>query len=430
MPYDPANFSFSYSHSHRYSSGETTVYEKEDNWRGSLDYSWVPVYTPFEPFKKIKSKSKWFEILKRFGLNWLPQSVNFTTDILRNYYELQERDMEDLGGSALPLTFSEQFLWNREFAIKWDLTKNLHMNFRSATHAEIEEPYTPINKDLYPDRYDAWKDSIRTSIRDLGRPLDYTQTFTASYQLPLNLIPIFDWVNADANYNATYNWIRGSDLEDGTSLGNSINNNRQLTLNGSFNFEKLYNHVPFLKATNTRFSKETRAQTRTTKTPKPKSTKATGDKDKDAQALGKELPKNSKSYEKEITLMPDTTVSVNHGKKSKRVIVAGKDENGKTFKLKYKVKNDNTLLITNKVDTATKVKITVTPSPCPDSCRWWATCSDRNAIRALCRQDSTSPSDSPATITSTVRARTTGSSWPTRWQHPPTPTRPKTYSCA
>ena len=371
MPYDPANFSFSYSHSHRYSSGETTVYEKEDNWRGSLDYSWVPVYTPFEPFKKIKSKSKWFEILKRFGLNWLPQSVNFTTDILRNYYELQERDMEDLGGSALPLTFSEQFLWNREFAIKWDLTKNLHMNFRSATHAEIEEPYTPINKDLYPDRYDAWKDSIRTSIRDLGRPLDYTQTFTASYQLPLNLSPIFDWVNADANYNATYNWIRGSDLEDGTSLGNSINNNRQLTLNGSFNFEKLYNHVPFLKATNTRFSKETRAQTRTTKTPKPKSTKATGDKDKDAQALGKELPKNSKSFEKEITLMPDTTVSVNHGKKSKRVIVAGKDENGKTFKLKYKVKNDNTLLITNKVDTATKVKITVTPKEPLENKGWY-----------------------------------------------------------
>ena len=35
-----------------------------------------PVYKAWEPFKKvIKSKSKWFDIFKRFGLNWLPQNV-------------------------------------------------------------------------------------------------------------------------------------------------------------------------------------------------------------------------------------------------------------------------------------------------------------------------------------------------------------------
>ncbi len=158
MPYDPANFSFSYSHSHRHTSGETTVYEKEDQWRGSLNYSWSPVYKAWEPFKKvIKSKSKWFDIFKRFGLNWLPQNVAFNTDITRNYYELQERDMESTEGTQLPLTFNSQFLWNRDFSIRWDLTKNLHMNFSSATHAEIEEPYTPVNKDLYPDQYQAWK---------------------------------------------------------------------------------------------------------------------------------------------------------------------------------------------------------------------------------------------------------------------------------
>jgi len=75
MPYDPANFSFSYSHSHQRTTGETTVYEKEDNWRGALDYSWTPVYKAWEPFKKIKNRSKWLDILKRFGLNWLPCAV-------------------------------------------------------------------------------------------------------------------------------------------------------------------------------------------------------------------------------------------------------------------------------------------------------------------------------------------------------------------
>ena len=115
MPYDPANFAFTYSHSHRYTSGETTVYEK-DNWRGAMNYSWTPVYKSFEPFKAIKNKSKWFDILKRFGLNWLPQNVAFNSELTRNYYELQERDMESTENSQLPLTFSEQFLWNRDFS--------------------------------------------------------------------------------------------------------------------------------------------------------------------------------------------------------------------------------------------------------------------------------------------------------------------------
>jgi cell surface protein SprA len=76
-----------------------------------------------------------------------------------------------------------------------------------------------------------------------------------SYQLPLNLIPIFDWVNSDMNYSATYNWVRGSKLENGTNLGNTISNNRNFSLNGSFNLERLYNHVPFLKKANERANK-------------------------------------------------------------------------------------------------------------------------------------------------------------------------------
>ena len=207
-----------------------------------MNYAWTPVYKAWEPFKKIKSKSKWYDILKKFGLNWLPQTVGFNTDITRSYYELEERDMESTEGNQLPLTFSEQFLWNRDFNIRWDLTKNLHASFQSATHAEIEEPYTPINKDLYPDRYQAWKDSVKTSLRHFGKPLNYNQSFQASYQLPLNLLPIFSWVNADMSYNATYQWVRGTDLEDGTSLGNTISNNRNLNLNSTLNMEKLYKH--------------------------------------------------------------------------------------------------------------------------------------------------------------------------------------------
>ena len=464
MPYDPANFSFSYSHSHQHTQGETTVYENEDNWRGSLDYSWTPVYKAWEPFKKLKNKSKWLDILKRFGLNWLPQNVAFNTEMTRNYYELQERDMESTENSQLPLSFSEQFLWNREFSMRWDLTKNLHMNFQSATHAQIEEPYTPINKDLYADQYHAWKDSVWTSIKHWGAPLDYNQTFSASYQLPLNLIPIFDWVNADASYNSTYSWNKGTEDEDGVSYGNTINTNRSLNLNGTFNLVKLYNHVPFLKAANQKFDKEpSRSQIQKKKQEKEKAKQEaqkrkqelakvrqeaidagkdpeeavkewTSKNNKKAQEQKKRLPLNKRSFEQEITLLPlladakdlkkekeeavrekteasgdeaetknaekskkskkdkskkddskKKYVDVKHGKNTKRLIVSAKTEDGKAFHLKYKVLDNNTIRITSKVDSATKLKVNVLPKAPLEEKAWYKTMQAISRVAMMAR---------------------------------------------
>jgi len=377
MPYDPANFSFTYSHQHQYTTGETTVYERKDNWRGTIDYSWTPIYKAWEPFKGLKNKSKWLDILKRFGLNWLPQNVAFNTEMTRDYYELQERDMETvMSGAAgsglnsqLPLTFSEQFLWNREFSMRWDLTRNLHMNFQSATHAQIEEPYTPVNKDLYADQYHAWKDSVWTSIKHWGAPLDYSQTFQASYKLPINLLPVFDWVNTDAAYNANYSWERGTDDEEGNSYGNTINTQREVVLNGSFNLVRLYNHVPFLKKVNERFDRtKSRAQQKREQQDKAKRKKEKLQAKEDPK---KALPKNKRAFEKEITLLPDTAFTIRHGKNSKRLIVTAKTADGKMFRLKYKKVDNNQIRIMSRLDSAMKLKLTVLPKEPLDNNKWY-----------------------------------------------------------
>ena len=418
MPYDPANFSFSYSHSHTHNQGETTVYENEDNWNGTFNYSWSPIYKTWEPFKKVKSKSKWLDLPKRLGFNYLPQNIAFNSEMTRNYYELQERDMESTENSSLPLTFSEQFLWNREFQLRWDFTKNIHMNFQSATHAQIEEPYTPVNKDLYPDHYSAWKDSVWTSIKHLGTPLDYQQTFTLSYQLPINLIPVFAWAKADATYNATYNWVRGTELEDGTSLGNTISNNRQFNVNGSFDFTKLYNMVPFLKKANERFDKPTSrnlAQAQREKKQKEQekqkqkaeeqkvrdtATKAGKDPDqavkewkqkqKDDAAKKKQLPKRVNAFEKEVVLRPDTTIVVTHGKKSKRIVVSAKTEDGKTFKLKFRKLDNNKIRIKNKVDSVTKIKVSVVTLPALEEKKWYKVAQTISRVAMMVRSASIS----------------------------------------
>lgn len=376
MPYDPANFSFTYSHAHQHTTGETTVREQRDNWRGALDYSWTPVYKSWEPFKKIKNKSKWLDILKRFGLNWLPQNLAFNTEMTHETYELQERDMESLTKSQLPITFSDQFLWNREFALRWDLTRNLHMNFQSATHAQVDVPYPDVDTDLYADQYHAWKDSVYrsavlNSVRTWGTPLDYSQSFTASYKVPLNLLPVFDWVNIDASYSSNYSWERGMEDENGNSYGNTVNTHREVTLNGSFNLVKLYNHVPFLKKVNEKFNRTmSRSQYERKKQEKEK-------KKKEAKELAadpkKALPKNRKAFEKEITLLPDTSFNIRHGKNSKRLIVSAKTADGKLFPIKYKKVDNNQIKLISKVDSAQKIKISVLAKEPLEEKSWYKT---------------------------------------------------------
>ena len=366
MPYDPANFSFSYSHAHRYTSGKTTVYEKDDQWRGALNYSYSPVYKTLEPFKKLKGKSKWLNFPKALGLNYLPQNIGFNTEITRSYYELQERDLESIENQNLPLTFSQQFLWNRDFTLRWDFTKNLHFNFQSATHAEIEEPYTPVNKDLYPDRYSAWKDSVWQSIKNLGTPLDYQQQVTASYQLPLNKLPILDWINADASYNARYTWTRGTKRDDGSTLGNTVSSNRSLNINGSFNMEVLYNHFPFLKKVNDRFKRGPQVQT----IRRPSRRKQPADK-KTADATAsdeKQLQKTKNAYQREITLRPDTTLTVAHNKGSKRLVVTARRKDGTPYPISYKVIDQNKILIKS-LDTV-QIKLSIVAKPSREN-EWW-----------------------------------------------------------
>ena len=343
MPYDPANFTFGYAYSTRNTTGETTAWEKDQNWKYTFNYNWAPNLKTFEPFKKSKSKSKWFKILKDQGYNFLPQNIGFNSDITRSYYELQERDMDNLDNKSLPLSWSSDFLWNRTFQLRWDLTKNIHANFSSGTNAEIEQPYTAVNKDLYPDRYTAWKDSVWQSIKHLGRPLTYQQNFDFSWKLPLNKLPLFDWLTADAAYNATYNWARGSELEDGSTLGNTIANSRNITGNGRINFETLYNHVPFLKKVNRKYAQ----------TPKDK----------------KKGDNTKKNFQKELKLLSDTTQVLQHNQRSKKLRVTALRPDGTRYPIRYKVVDNNKILILSQ-DTA-RIKITVTPKKRTEDQGWY-----------------------------------------------------------
>ena len=417
MPYDPANFTFNYSHSHTYNTGETTVYEHDKAWRGSINYSWSPNWKAWEPFKNIKSKSKWLQVIKDQGWNLIPQNISFNTDMVRTYYEIQERDLDNLEGkNTIPVRWTPTFLWNREFSLRWDFTKTLHFNFQSATHAEIEEPYTPVNKDLYPDRYEAWKDSVLYSIRHLGTPLDYAQSAQVSYKFPFEKIPATDWISADGTYQSNYNWKRGAEYEDGTNLGNTINMQRTVNVNGKFNLETLYNHSPFLKEANKRFSTSTiksegRKKDQAKKKAKDAKKKeeataakarmeaeqkaAAGDStallalndptkakaQTNAKGVSQQKEKLFKGFAGEVQLVPDSAVELKHGQKSKRILVSAKDEKGKVYPIKYKRVDENTIRIQSPGDSI-KLRVNVLAKPKAQDQKWyqWAQAGARFAM--------------------------------------------------
>ena len=386
MPYDPANFALSYSYSQKFQEGETTVYENEENWKLNLAYNYSPKYKPWEPFKKIKSKSKWLDLVKAQNLQWLPQSLSFNTDLTRSYYEFQERDLDS--DTKLPVTFSDQILWNRDFTIRWDIFKAMKLSWTSATHAEIEEPYTVVNKNLYPDEYAAWKDSVKRSVTSFGRPLTYKSAFTGSYQVPLNKIPALDWMSADGSYNGNYNWTRGTELEDGTSLGHTAGTQRTITINGKLNLETLYKKWKFLADADKRFSgankknaannragnRNNKASAKDAKDSKDgKDTKdakgAKGGKD-DQAAKGKD-DKKTKGFTKEITLNDSTDTEVKHSQNSKRLVVRATTAEGKTYNLKYKKVDANTIKV--KSHDTIPVKINVVAKEPLDGKGWYKT---------------------------------------------------------
>ena len=401
MPYDPANFTFNYSQSKQTTEGQTTVYEHEYVWKGGLNYAWSPNWKPWEPFKNLKGKSKWLDIIKAQNLAFAPQSITFNTDINRTYYELQERDLENLGNSAsIPASFSQSFLWNRSFQIRWDIFKALHFTFQSSTKAEVEEPYMQVNKDLYPDQYSAWKDSIKHSLLHFGRPLDYSQSMQLSYKIPFDKIPVTDWLSADVAYNSNYSWRRGSKLEDGTSLGNTVNTQRTINANSKIDFEKIYNHSNFLKEVNKRFSasnarseaskkkQQKQKEQEAKKKEKERATDARIQAEEEAMKTGepvdsilarqKESQSNrqtnkngisqkktpeKKGFAQEVTLLPDSNITINHGQKSKRLRITALDTGGHAFKIYYKKKDENTIVLRKTPVDTTKIRLNVVALP-------------------------------------------------------------------
>lgn len=332
MPWDPANFTFSYSSNKQRNTDPNNEFENTSDYRGSFQYSYTPYFHPFKPFKKIKAKSKNMKFIKDWEFNWLPSSISFNTNMSRYYYEQQERNTTDIS-VELPISVSKNFLWDRQFAISWNLTKSLNLSFNSNTTAHIEEPVGAVNKKLFPDRYRDWRDSVWRSLKNLGTPYEYNQTFVGSYKAPFSRIPVLDFITGSATYNATYQWERGTVVDD-VSSGNSIANQASWNFDGRLNLEQLYNKFKYLRDVNKRFSNSTLSR----------------------RGSASNRPKR---FERTVMLREDTTYVLRHNLRTKKVKVVGTTtDDNRPIVIKMKVKDENNVIILNRIKKNVKLVVT------------------------------------------------------------------------
>lgn len=264
MPYDPANLSFTYARSENQRRSPDTEYATVKNFRLQANYEYTPLVKTWEPFKKTGNNAGMPKLLQAVNFNYLPSNIRISSDFVRNYEEVQLRDLNAYAEGITQteqkyLSFSRNFFWNRDISFTWDLTRNLRTSFRSGTIAEIEEPYLQVNKQLNRSDYAIWKDSVMHSIRELGKPLNYAQTANVTYTLPLTHIPLLNWISSSAAYHSRYRWERGAIIKD-EKIGNFLQNDLSLTVNNRFNLVSLYNKIPFLREIYNQFAGEWNVQ--------------------------------------------------------------------------------------------------------------------------------------------------------------------------
>ncbi len=329
MPWDPANFTINFSFNKQAKSDPVTEYENTNDYRGSFAYNYTPMIKGLRPLGWLNTKNRNLKFFKEWELNYLPNSISFLTTMSRYYYEQQTRSEMD-AMFQLPVSVSKNFLWDRQFQITWNLTKSINLSFNSNTSARIEETIGAVNKKLFPDRYKEWKDTVWQSIRSLGTPWAYNQAVTATYRAPFSRIPVLDFLTGSVSYNATYRWDRGADV-DGISMGNTIASQSSLSADGRINFETLYNKIPFVKDVNKRFANSRRSTT---------------------------PPKKPKKFERTYKLRPDTTFTIRHNLRNKKVkITAVTADDSKPFVFKHKVVDANTVEILTPSDKDIKFTI-------------------------------------------------------------------------
>ncbi|PWJ59621.1 cell surface protein SprA [Dyadobacter jejuensis] len=244
--YDFENFAFTYAFSDDRRRNILTQEYTQRMYKGGISYTYSSQPKAIEPFKNWETTDRWGEWIKNFNLTPLPNMVSLRADVDRRYLKTQLRSA-DLTIDGIQPMFEKYFWFNRAYDLGWNLTRNMTLTYSATANAIIDEPYGEIDSQQK-------KDSLWTNFKRLGRIKNYNQNIDLTYRLPLDQIPILDWMSADYRHSVGYQFqanAYGLTDSNGELFGNIISNNRERGVTGRVDFVALYNKLKYLKFANT-----------------------------------------------------------------------------------------------------------------------------------------------------------------------------------
>ncbi len=246
--YDIENLSFTYAFSERKRSNFNLQQYRRVTHDASVAYNYSPQNKPWTPFANWESlNSPFLQLIKDFNFNPIPTSIALRVDLRRRFEETVYRNEIDVPNNDVA-RFEKYFTMDRNYNINWTLSENLRLDYSARANAIIDEPEGRINNDEK-------RDSIWTNLQHLGRMKNFDQRISVNYQVPLDKLPLTDWLNTEYRYEASFNWKAGpfysnQSQRDSLDFGNTIMNGRENTLSGKVDMVALYNKVGFLREIN------------------------------------------------------------------------------------------------------------------------------------------------------------------------------------
>ncbi len=249
--YSISNWSASYSYNEVFSRNINTEYNTLRNYSGSINYIFNSNPKPVIPFKSIKVINK-IGLIRDFNFFYAPRQLGFRTNMNRKYNEVLLRNLYNTNQSFEP-TFNKEWMWKREYDLKYDITRALKFEFAADNDARIDEPYGRIDRE--DESYEARRDSIMREIKGLGTTTGYEHRFSLTYTPPINKIKFLSWVSANLRYGGTYNWEKGPEPTLGHDLGNTIKNSNNKSLTTTFTLQGLYSKVKYFDRLDKKYKK-------------------------------------------------------------------------------------------------------------------------------------------------------------------------------
>jgi len=237
--WDIENFAFSYSFSENYRRNAQIERRVDQQYRGGI--TWSHNFNPklYEPFKKWLGGRQ--NLITAFNFYLLPQNAMVSFNAQRLYEEEQLRDVSGVYGSARfrqPAYYFQDFQMTRNYALRWDLTRSLGLNYTSTVTSRVDEPRGRLDT---PEK----RDTLWRRFFDGGRTLNFNQNITANYRLPFDKIKQLNWVSSSLNYGADYRWQSAAIGND--SLGNTLGNAQNIQGQAALNLGTFYRKFPAIQ---------------------------------------------------------------------------------------------------------------------------------------------------------------------------------------